>query len=114
MKHWIKSIQRPGEYWLAVLALVALLAQPGQAAGQASEQATPVEGGRRLFLANCAHCHAEDGSGDEGPSLHGLRKSDDRIAKLIREGIKGEMPRFGSKLSDAEVQNLIAFVRSLK
>jgi mono/diheme cytochrome c family protein len=112
MKHWIKSIQRSGEHWLAVLTLVALMA--GQAAGQNSEQATPVEGGRRLFLANCAHCHAEDGSGDEGPSLHGLRKSDERIAKLIREGIKGEMPRFGSKLSDAEVQKLIAFVRSLK
>jgi len=29
-------------------------------------------------------------------------------------GIKGEMPKFGQKLSDADMQALIAFIRSLK
>jgi mono/diheme cytochrome c family protein len=81
--------------------------------------AIPAEGtlekkGYTLFLLNCAHCHGTDARGDEGPDLHGLTKSDARIATLIKNGKKGEMPKFASKLSDSEVQALVAFVRSLK
>ena len=67
-----------------------------------------------LFMMNCAHCHGNDARGDEGPDLHGLTKSDTRISSLIKNGIKGEMPKFGAKLTDTDVQALIAFVRSLK
>jgi len=70
--------------------------------------------GYKLFMMNCAHCHGNDARGDEGPDLHGVTKSDARIASLIKNGRKGEMPKFGSKLTDADVQALIAFVRSLK
>lgn len=72
------------------------------------------ESGRRLYLQNCAHCHASDATGDEGPNLHGVKKSDDRIHTIITKGIKGEMPRFGQKLNDGDVQSLIAYLRSLK
>jgi mono/diheme cytochrome c family protein len=70
--------------------------------------------GYELFIMNCAHCHGNDARGDEGPDLHGLTKSDARISSLIKNGIKGEMPKFGAKLTDTDVQALIAFVRSLK
>jgi mono/diheme cytochrome c family protein len=70
--------------------------------------------GHRLFMLNCAHCHGADARGDEGPDLHGVTKSDARIASLIKNGKKGEMPKFASKLSDSEVQALVAFVQSLK
>jgi mono/diheme cytochrome c family protein len=70
--------------------------------------------GYALFMMNCAHCHGRDARGDEGPDLHGVTKSDARIASLIKNGKKDEMPKFGTKLTDAEVQALIAFVRSLK
>ena len=70
--------------------------------------------GRRLYLMNCAHCHAPDASGDEGPDLRGVKKSDARISSMILNGVKGEMPRFGSKFKDADVQELIAYIRSLK
>jgi len=46
--------------------------------------------------------------------LHGVKKSNERIASMIKNGIKGEMPNFSAKLSDAEVQSLAAYVRSLK
>ena len=62
---------------------------------------------------NCAHCHGTDARGDEGPDLHGVVKSDAKIASFIKNGIKGEMPKFGQKLSDADVQALIAYIRSL-
>lgn len=63
---------------------------------------------------NCAHCHAADATGDEGPDLHGIDKSDAKIAALIKDGVKGEMPRFSAKFSDADVRALVAFVQSLK
>jgi mono/diheme cytochrome c family protein len=70
--------------------------------------------GRALFLMNCAHCHGADARGDEGPDLHGVTKSDARLISLIKDGKKGEMPKFDTKLTDAEVQALVAFIRSLK
>ena len=70
--------------------------------------------GHRLFDRNCAHCHGDDARGDEGPSLYDLKKSDARVTKIIKEGIKGEMPRFGAKFNDADIQALIAYVRTLK
>jgi mono/diheme cytochrome c family protein len=76
-------------------------------------EGTPERQGYTLFMMNCAHCHGNDARGDEGPDLHGITKSDARIASMIKNGIKGEMPKFGSKLSDTDVHALIAFVRTL-
>src|SRR5712671_6326887 len=114
--------------FLALTAALALLGvtfglspflQPATAAGSrqqstnivsAAASRTP-EGeamrGHSLFDHNCAHCHGDDARGDEGPSLYDLRKTDARITKIIKEGIKGEMPRFGAKLNDADIQALI-------
>jgi mono/diheme cytochrome c family protein len=79
-----------------------------------SPQSPVVAQGQHLFLMNCAHCHGDDARGDEGPDLHGLRKTDARLSALINNGIKGEMPRFNQKLSPSDVQALIAFLDSLK
>ena len=70
--------------------------------------------GDRLFEHNCAHCHGDDARGDEGPDLHGLHKSDSRLTTIIKGGIKGEMPAFQKKFKDADVQALIAYLRTLK
>lgn len=70
--------------------------------------------GYRLFEHNCAHCHGDDARGDEGPDLHGLHKSDARLTTIIKSGIKGEMPAFVKKFNDADVQALIAYLRTLK
>lgn len=69
--------------------------------------------GRHLFLMNCAHCHADDATGDEGPDLHNLHKSDARIHQVITAGIKGEMPSFGKKLGEKDVKALTAYLRTL-
>jgi len=75
---------------------------------------TPANAGYKLFMLNCAHCHGTDARGDEGPDLHGVTKSDKRIAGIILNGIKGEMPKFNAKLNGADTQALIAFIRTLK
>jgi mono/diheme cytochrome c family protein len=69
--------------------------------------------GRHLFLMNCAHCHGDDAHGDEGPDLHDLRKSDDRIHQLITGGVKGQMPSFAKKLNDSDIRALTAYLRTL-
>lgn len=74
----------------------------------------PAPSGRSLFLKNCAHCHADDATGDEGPDLHGLERSDEWIAKRIREGKKGKMTAFGQKFSQPDIDALIAYLRTLK
>jgi mono/diheme cytochrome c family protein len=115
---------------LAVLGLTfgfSLLLQPAKAAGSTLDRPVDtvsneskaalneeVKKGHDLFDRNCAHCHGDDAHGDEGPSLYDLSKSDTRIAKNIKEGIKGEMPKFSTKLNDADVQALIAYLRTLK
>jgi mono/diheme cytochrome c family protein len=102
-----------------ILVLLVLLVREAHGAGSTNsmpETALPVKAaaGYRLFDHNCAHCHGDDARGDEGPDLHDLRKSDEKLQKIIKGGIKGEMPAFGKKFSDADVESLIAFLRTLK
>ena len=74
---------------------------------------TPANQGYKLFMLNCAHCHGSDARGDEGPDLHGVTKTDQRIVTIIQNGIKGEMPKFSGKLNDTETRALVAFIRTL-
>ena len=70
--------------------------------------------GRHLFSLNCAHCHGEDGRGEDGPSLYDLHLSDWRMHQIITGGIKGKMPSFTRKLSDGEIHALISHIRTLQ
>lgn len=79
-----------------------------------SGSSTPAQIGRTLYLKNCAHCHADDATGDEGPDLRGLTQSDAWIARRIKNGVKGEMTAFGEKFSEKEVKELIGYLRTLK
>jgi mono/diheme cytochrome c family protein len=72
-----------------------------------------VAAGAKLFALNCAHCHGIDASGDEGPDLHKVTKTDERIKSTILNGVKGEMPAFGKKLTADDAATLVAFIRSL-
>jgi mono/diheme cytochrome c family protein len=72
-----------------------------------------VTAGAKLFALNCAHCHGIDASGDEGPDLHKVTKTDERIKSTILNGVKGEMPAFGKKLTADDAATLVAFIRSL-
>jgi len=81
----------------------------------AADEKTLVARGHDLFLMNCAHCHGDDARGtDEAPNLVTRRVSNARIAFVIKNGIKGEMPRFNQKLHDEDVQALVHFLHSLK
>lgn len=87
---------------------------PASVSAPADSQRSAVVSGQDLFLMNCAHCHGNDAQGtDEGPDLTKFHKSEARIESVVKNGIKGEMPRFDQKLTDADVKVLIRFIRSL-
>lgn len=64
---------------------------------EATDQ-TVLAAGQKLFLKNCAHCHGADARGDEGPDLHHLDGTDERLIQRIRNGKRGQMPAFRGKL----------------
>jgi cytochrome c oxidase cbb3-type subunit 3 len=74
--------------------------------------------GQKLFLNNCAQCHASDGAGSRGfPNLTDrdwLWGGDPKtIRTTIAEGRSGVMPPFGAALGGESVKNLAHYVRSL-
>jgi mono/diheme cytochrome c family protein len=85
----------------------------GKSAAQSAIKDPKVAAGAKLFALNCAHCHGIDATGDEGPDLHKVTKTDERIKSQILNGVKGEMPAFGKKLSQDDVATLVVFIHSL-
>src|SRR5438128_3845552 len=99
----------------AVLLFVLSIAAPSYAAAQ--NAAADVSQGKKLFDGMCARCHGIDGTGDEGPSLNHptltRAGTDDALREVIRDGIPDRgMPRV-RRLSENEVEQLVAYVRSL-
>ncbi len=77
-----------------------------------------------LYNKKCAECHGKDGRSKsfKGKLTHARdltdaewqqRVSDERIYNSISQG-KGKMPAFGKKLSEAEINSLVTYVRNLK
>jgi cytochrome c oxidase cbb3-type subunit 3 len=74
--------------------------------------------GQKLFLNNCAQCHASDGAGSRGfPNLtdRDWQWGGDAqtIKATIAEGRTGVMPPFGEILGQEKVKNVAHYVRSL-
>ena len=80
--------------------------------------------GKILYATNCVVCHGEGGKGDgvmgealrpppadlTGPQVRG--KSDTDLRTVIREG-HGTMPAWKSRLNEQDIQNVLAYIRSL-
>ena len=67
-------------------------------------------------MQRCVGCHAVNGSGIVGPDIRPDKvleeyASAEAMEALVRDGL-GEMPEFGSKLSDAEIAAVVAYVRA--
>jgi cytochrome c oxidase cbb3-type subunit 3 len=81
------------------------------------ENAYAVSQGQRLFTAfNCVGCHAHGGGG-MGPALmddkwiYGAQPAN--IYQTIVQGRPNGMPAFGGKIADAQVWQIVAYVRSM-
>ena len=90
-----------------------------------SEGGNPKEG-KAVFVANCAVCHGREGKGD-GPGAAGLNpkpanysqreSTEARQLRIVSNGGKAEglspgMPSWGDTLSQKEVRDVVAYVRT--
>lgn len=77
--------------------------------------------GKTLFLQHCARCHGTDGRGvPEVPGVRDLTDArvmeqlrNDQLKMVIRMGKPPRMPAFGNEFTDAALEVLVAYVRSL-
>jgi len=72
--------------------------------------------GRQLYVDRCSGCHGLNGSSHVTgiPNFRlgeGLMKSDLEIISFVKKG-KGVMPAFQGILTDAEIRDILAYVRT--
>ena len=99
-------------------ALVALLA-----CGLVASCASPAfaDDAAATYKAKCAMCHGPDGKGSAVGTKMGARsfaspevkaESDAQLTDVITKG-KGKMPSYSGKLKDAEIKDLVTYIRGL-
>lgn len=96
---------------MIVVLTVMTVVLPGAAAQDPAELGD-AEAGRELFASNCAACHGASAEGRAGtPALIGVydHHSVEEVETIIREG-RGGMPAFGARLSDTQIEDVVAFL----
>ncbi|WGS19739.1 MULTISPECIES: cytochrome c [unclassified Bradyrhizobium] len=84
--------------------------QPGGAAG-GNENVN----GEVLFASTCGFCHSDGGrQAGKGPQLMNDSHDDDFLRNRIKNGKAGAMPAFGATFSDAQIDEIIKYIRGLK
>ncbi len=100
-----------------VVALGFVVALFANERGGGSSGAAKSGPGYDVYLANCARCHGQDGQGGVGPKLAGVVTADFPDAQqeisVVRDG-RASMPSFKNDLSAAQIQDVVAYTRTLK
>ena len=109
-----------------LVALAAILPSPSPASRNQNSSAPP-KTAAYLYRVHCRECHGVDGKSNtaKGKLNHSRdladpawqnEVSDERIFNSIMNGrnVRGKMPGFGDRISEAEADSLVTYVRSLK
>lgn len=94
-------------------------AKPTTAAGSAAtakpSTGDPASGEKLLTSLGCAGCHAQGGKvAGVGPKLANTTRDEDYIRNIIRKG-KAPMPVYTTaQVSDAQLEDLVAYIKNLK
>jgi mono/diheme cytochrome c family protein len=99
----------------AVLAASLECAVPASAQPAATAPDNATFNAGQLFATTCGWCHSDGGrAAGKGPQLMDSPRSDDYLRSRIKTGKEGAMPAFGSVFSDAQIDEIIKYIRSLK
>ena len=79
--------------------------------------------GEANYKAKCAMCHGADGTGNTpvGKSMkirslkspEDVKETDAQLFKQTKEGV-GKMQGYGGKLTDAQIQDVVTWIRTLQ
>ena len=73
------------------------------------------DSGERLYEGYCRRCHGEEGRGTtQGPSLIPFDWSDAEARELIRHPVCNMPPVPASVVSDAQVAQIVAYLKTIK
>ena len=99
-----------------VLALLLLVANVSQTAfAQSRANATSSLDVPQLFATTCGWCHSDGGRAPgKGPQLMNSQRNDDFMRTRIKIGKEGAMPAFGTIYSNADIDAIVKYIRSLK
>jgi len=124
MSGWFRVDRGPGVVAASLIATIALVLAACDG-GEPSAEGVDLARGEQLFDNNCAVCHGAQGTGTTvGPPLVHVvyepgHHSDEAFRRAVAEGSPqhhwdyGDMPAVPG-LSDAEVEDIIAYVRELQ
>lgn len=72
--------------------------------------------GKATFESTCSTCHGLDGGGAMGPNIQGIPFTLGMAAttNVIKNGMSGGMPAFGSQLSSMQIQHVVQYLLTLK
>jgi mono/diheme cytochrome c family protein len=100
---------------LALLLLVANVSQTAFAQSRAATNATSSLDVPQLFATTCGWCHSDGGRAPgKGPQLMNSQRNDDFMRTRIKIGKEGAMPAFGTIYSNADIDAIVKYIRSLK
>jgi len=113
----------PAERIVSIMGIATLLLVASAALVAPAFGADPATG-KKVYTDKCLKCHGEKGRGD-GPRAYDLSKkpadytdkekmskfTDADLKKVTKDG-KKPMPAFGKKLSEEEIDGVIAYIRT--
>jgi len=98
---------------LPVMLAAALTSAAAQTAAT-SPDSTPLDV-EQVFASTCGWCHSDGGRiAGKGPQLMDPPRSDDYLRNRIKMGKEGGMPAFVAVYSDAQIDEIIKYIRALK
>jgi mono/diheme cytochrome c family protein len=98
---------------LAAASLACATPARAQSANAAPDNA-PIDV-HQLFATTCGWCHSGGGRvAGKGPQLMDTKRDDDFIRNRIKYGKSGAMPAFDTTFSDAQIDQIIKYIRELK
>jgi mono/diheme cytochrome c family protein len=99
----------------AVVAASLTSAVPASAQSAATAPGNAPLDVEQLFASTCGWCHSDGGrAAGKGPQLMDSPRTDDFLRNRIKMGKPGAMPAFGETFNDAQIDQIIAYIRALK